>query len=81
MYSNPQYTPNYMVAQVDSTIVNISSPYPMENSMTFPEANLTLNYQLTLQVSEYFLNSLFWAINDAVNVTLPPNPKLTTTQV
>lgn len=78
LYSNPQYTPAYMVAQVDSTLVNVTSPYPGSSAMTFPKANVTLDYQLTLQVSQYFLNSLFWAINDAVNITIPPNPKLTT---
>lgn len=70
-----------MLAQIDSTIVNISNSYPVKNELTFPQANLTLDYQLTIQVSEYFLNSLFWAVNDAVNVTIPPNPKITTTTV
>lgn len=48
LYSNPQYTPSYMLAKVDSTLVNISNPYPVENTMIFPQANLTLDYQLTL---------------------------------
>ena len=51
LYDNPTYNDTYMVMGVDTTIVNISSPYPGNNTFDLTLTQPFEDYQATMQVT------------------------------